>query len=109
VAVVIAILADTDALETRERAFEVSLAAESFLFDGALGFGGDVVIDVSDLDCFAELAIGGRDDGLGEVEAVLAEGGVAVALEAGVVEETVGVTLITEGEFVGNAAGEELC
>lgn len=108
VALVVAILADGDAFKTSQGALEVSLAAELFFLRSALGVGGDDEVLVGELEGFADGAFDGWDGGLGEVEAEFVPWGVATGLEAGVVEEAVGVGLVAEGDLVRASAREEV-
>lgn len=106
---IVSVFPNRNVLKARNRAFEVALAAESFLFDGAVCFGSGVVVGVSELQQSAEGAVNARNRRVGGVvEAVLVILAVAASLKAGVVEDTVGVSLIAEGDLVGTTSGHEL-
>lgn len=96
---IVTVFSYSNVLQARKGAFEVGFAAQSILFGGTLGIGSDVEVLVSDLDGLEELFVASWAHDV-EIEAVLAVGGVASALEAGIMEETVGMAFIAEGDLV---------
>jgi hypothetical protein len=108
VALVVAILSNGDTLQTSHRAFEVCLAAQSVLLGSAWRLGSDNEALIGKLQGFAHGAVDGGDDAATVLEAVLTVFGVAAGLEARVVEETIGVDGVAEGELVVAAGAHEL-
>jgi hypothetical protein len=108
VALVVAVLSNGDTFQTSHRAFEVCLAAQGVLLGSAWHLGSDNEALIGEFQGFAHGAVDRGDDAAAAVEAVLAVFGVTARLEAYVMEETVGVGGVAEGELVGAAGAHEL-